>query len=67
LSKFALALATGITLPLLGFWGYEPGNITNYEVTDYLSYTYAFLPSVVKLLVGITLFLLVKNRVDWRY
>jgi len=67
LSKFALALATGITLPLLGFWGYEPGNITNYEVTEYLSYTYAFLPSVIKLLVGITLFSLVKNRVDWRY
>ena len=67
LSKFALALATGITLPLLGFWGYEPGNITNYEVTEYLSYTYAFLPSVIKLLVGIALFSLVKNRVDWRY
>jgi len=67
LSKFALALATGITLPLLGFWGYEPGNITNYEITEYLSITYAFIPSVIKLLVGITLFLLVKNRVDWRY
>jgi Na+/melibiose symporter-like transporter len=51
LSKAALALATGLILPLLGMLGYQPGNIADQEVTKYLSIFYALVPSALKLLV----------------
>ncbi|MPV86755.1 MFS transporter [Cardiobacteriales bacterium ML27] len=51
LSKSALALATGVTLPMLGWLGYQPGQVSDYAVTNYLSYTYALLPCMIKLFV----------------
>ena len=51
LSKTALALATGITLPVLGALGYHPGNPTSPEVAQYLSISYGVVPSMIKLAV----------------
>ena len=49
LSKSALAIATGVSLPLLGLFGYQPGG----EMTPYLGFlmslTYAGLPCLLKL------------------
>ncbi|WP_208984056.1 MFS transporter [Roseibium aggregatum] len=49
LSKSALALATGIALPLLGLFGYQPGIEMTAELNFMLSVTYAALPCVLKL------------------
>ena len=49
LSKTALALATGITLPLLGLLGYQPGEFNSASVTLSLAYSYALFPSIGKL------------------
>lgn len=58
LSKSALALATGMALPLLGGFGYEPGEAMTPELGILLSVTYAGLPCVLKLLalVGLIFF-----------
>ena len=58
LSKSALALATGVALPLLGLFGYQPGGVMTPELNFMLSITYAALPCALKLfaLVGLLLF-----------
>jgi Na+/melibiose symporter-like transporter len=58
LSKSALALATGVALPLLGLFGYQPGIDMTAELNFMLSVTYAALPCVLKLLAlcGLLLF-----------
>ena len=61
LSKTALALATGVALPILGALGYQPGNVTEYAVTDYLSYTYALIPSLLKACVAIWTWRFIKS------
>lgn len=61
LSKTALALATGLTLPILGMLGYQPGEITDYAITDYLSYAYALIPSLLKACVAIWLWNFIKQ------
>lgn len=61
LSKAALAFATGITLPLLGMLGYQPGHVGNYGVTDYLSYAYALIPSLLKAVVAIWLWRFIQS------
>lgn len=53
LSKTALALATGITLPVLGALGYQPGSPTSPEMAQYLSISYGVVPSMIKLVVVI--------------
>ncbi len=58
LAKAVLALAAGLTLPMLDWAGYQPGNITDYTVTNSLSYAYAVFPCVMK--VGVVIWL-------WRY
>jgi Na+/melibiose symporter-like transporter len=50
LSKSALAFATGLTLPLLGFFGYQPGTAMTPKLDFMLSLTYAGLPCLLKLL-----------------
>ena len=50
LSKSALALATGMALPLLGIFGYQPGEAMTPELGMLLSVTYAGLPCILKLL-----------------
>ena len=62
LFKSALALATGISLPILGQLGYQPGNIVDYSQTIYLSYAYALIPSALKLCVGIWLWCFIINN-----
>ena len=47
-SKAALALSTGIVLPVLGMLGYQPGQVTDYTQTIFLSYAYALAPSLMK-------------------
>jgi GPH family glycoside/pentoside/hexuronide:cation symporter len=46
LNKLNLALAAGLTLPLLALLGYQPGTSTD---TDALALTYAALPCLLKL------------------
>ena len=48
LSKAALALATGLALPALGYLGYQPSAVSDYAITDYLAYAYALVPSILK-------------------
>lgn len=55
LSKSALALATGLALPLLGLFGYHPNAPMTAELDFLLSITYAGLPCVLKLLALICL------------
>ncbi|MBC6445260.1 MAG: MFS transporter [Alphaproteobacteria bacterium GM202ARS2] len=55
LSKAALALATGVTLPMLGLLGYQPGAVADYSVTEPLSYAYALIPSILKASVALWL------------
>lgn len=52
LSKAALALATGMTLPLLGLSGYVPGDVESYAITRSLSYAYALIPCLIKSVVA---------------
>lgn len=56
LSKAALALATGLTLPLLGMMGYQPGNTFGAEN---LPIAYALTPCLIKLAAA---FILYRNR-----
>lgn len=57
LSKLALALATGAVLPALGALGYQPGAVSDYAVTGYLSGAYALVPCVLKFFVALWLYL----------
>lgn len=50
LSKAALAVATGLTLPLLGLAGYQPGQPPSPDTAMLLGLTYAGLPCLLKLL-----------------
>lgn len=50
LTKSALALATGMALPLLGIFGYQPGEAMTPRLDILLSVTYAGLPCFLKLL-----------------
>lgn len=47
ISKFNLALAAGLCLPLLAYWGYTPG-VHNPEGLQALSLAYGVLPCVLK-------------------
>lgn len=47
-SKSAFAMATALSLPVLGYLGYQPGQVDDYAVTDYLSVAYALIPSLIK-------------------
>ncbi|WP_208988854.1 MFS transporter [Labrenzia sp. VG12] len=49
LSKSALALATGLALPLLGLFGYQPNAPMTLELNFVLSLTYAGIPCILKL------------------
>jgi Na+/melibiose symporter-like transporter len=54
-TKLNLALAAGVSLPLLGLWGYAPGQ-QDAEAVRALSLAYGLLPCVLKLLVGVALY-----------
>ena len=54
-SKLNLALAAGLCLPLLSYWGYTPGTQTT-EGLSALSLAYGVLPCVLKLMALVTLF-----------
>ena len=54
-SKLNLALAAGLCLPLLSYWGYTPGTQTT-EGLRALSLAYGVLPCVLKLMALFTLF-----------
>lgn len=49
LSKSSLAFATGITLPLLGAFGYVPNTTMSGELNVVFSLTYAGIPCILKL------------------
>jgi len=62
LEKLALALAAGITLPLLQWLGYAPGMLT--EGGAALSVVYALLPCVIKLVAALLLWLAVSDSLN---
>lgn len=57
LSKASLAAATGLTLPLLGLFGYQPGSALTPVLAIVISLTYAGIPCLLKLatLAGLSL------------
>jgi Na+/melibiose symporter-like transporter len=55
-TKLNLALAAGLSLPLLGLWGYAPGQ-QDPEAVLALGLAYGLLPCVLKLLAGLALYL----------
>ncbi len=57
-TKFNLALAAGLALPLLGWLGYEPGS-RDPQALQVLTLAYCLLPCVLKLLAAALLYLLV--------
>ena len=54
-TKLNLALAAGLALPLLGWWGYTPGT-RSAEGLQTLSWAYAVLPCALKLLAAAALY-----------
>lgn len=55
IAKAALAVATGLTLPILEWLGYQPDSIDDYQTTVYLSIAYAVIPCLTKIIVLIWL------------
>ena len=62
-TKLNLALAAGLSLPLLGLWGYAPGQQGAGAVLA-LGLAYGLLPCVLKLLAGLALYLGLMRRPD---
>ncbi len=60
-TKSSLALATGISLPVLGFLGYQPG-VASGASTEPLTLMYALVPSIIKLLAVIWLWRFITRR-----
>jgi len=54
-TKLNLALAAGLSLPLLGLWGYAPGR-QDADAVLALGLAYGLLPCVLKLLAGMALY-----------
>jgi Na+/melibiose symporter-like transporter len=54
-TKLNLALAAGCALPLLGWWGYAPGQLTPSGLQA-LTVAYVFLPCVLKLIAAAGLY-----------
>ncbi|GGE38710.1 MFS transporter [Actibacterium pelagium] len=48
-AKLALAMAAGITLPLLDFAGFEPGQTNSAQALTTLTWAYAVVPCILKL------------------
>ena len=55
LGKFALALASGIVLPLLAYWEYSPSQSNSDAAVNSLIFSYALLPCLIKLAAAISL------------
>lgn len=62
-TKLNLALAAGLSLPLLGLWGYAPGRQDGDAVLA-LGLAYGLLPCVLKLLAGLALYAGLMRRPD---
>jgi Na+/melibiose symporter-like transporter len=62
-TKLNLALAAGLSLPLLGLWGYAPGQ-QGADAVLALGLAYGLLPCVLKLLAGLALYAGLMRRPD---
>ncbi|PUE51000.1 MFS transporter [Limnohabitans sp. 2KL-1] len=62
-TKLNLALAAGLSLPLLGLWGYAPGR-QDADAVLALGLAYGLLPCVFKLLAGLVLYAGLMRRPD---
>jgi len=62
-TKLNLALAAGLSLPLLGLWGYAPGK-QDADAVMALGLAYGLLPCVLKLLAGLALYLSLMRQPD---
>lgn len=59
ISKAALAIATGVALPLLAFYGYQPGTMSEDRS---LPLAYALIPCIIKLLSAALLWQFIRNH-----
>jgi len=62
-TKLNLAMAAGLSLPLLGLWGYAPGQQDAQAVLA-LSLAYGLLPCALKMLAGLALYMGLMRRPD---
>lgn len=62
-TKLNLALAAGLSLPLLGLWGYAPGQ-QGADAVLALGLAYGLLPCVLKLLAGLALYVSLMRQPD---
>jgi Na+/melibiose symporter-like transporter len=62
-TKLNLALAAGLSLPLLGLWGYAPGQ-QGADAVLALGLAYGLLPCVLKLMAGLALYAGLMRRPD---
>jgi Na+/melibiose symporter-like transporter len=62
-TKLNLALAAGLSLPLLGLWGYAPGQ-QDADAVMALGLAYGLLPCVLKLLAGLALYASLMRQPD---
>jgi Na+/melibiose symporter-like transporter len=62
-TKLNLALAAGLSLPLLGLWGYAPGQ-QDADAVMALGLAYGLLPCFLKLLAGLALYAGLMRRPD---
>lgn len=62
-TKLNLALAAGLSLPLLGLWGYSPGQ-QDADAVLALGLAYGLLPCVLKCLAGLALYIGLMRRSD---
>jgi Na+/melibiose symporter-like transporter len=62
-TKLNLALAAGLSLPLLGLWGYAPGQ-QDADAVLALGLAYGLLPCLLKLLAGLALYAGLMRRPD---
>ncbi len=63
-TKLNLALAAGLALPLLAWWGYEPGS-RSLQGLQALGWAYAVLPCVLKLLAAAALWRWSRRHHPW--
>lgn len=62
-TKLNLALAAGLSLPMLGLWGYAPGQ-QGADAVLALGLAYGLMPCVLKLLAGLALYLGLMRQPD---
>tara|TARA_E500000178_G_C16752939_1_gene631232 strand:- start:73 stop:525 length:453 start_codon:yes stop_codon:yes gene_type:complete len=61
LTKFSLAVSTGLMFPILDYLGYSPNIVITYSDTQYLAICYALVPCFIKFVVFILTWRFIKK------